>query len=237
MRSLGPTMMITIGLLLVGCGRARGPSVVGYAVAGAHSTDDPPAARPPIADRPTAVATSSAAPDPATADATAPREIAAQDVPPAPSPTPCTLKARLRDGGAKPNGRRFVLTLSNEGATPVGIVLPGDGSEVGWRTPVVTWSATTPKGKPVAPKEVMRCGMMNRIEASEIVTLAPGASRVIDGWIPSPPFAPGTYDVRLTYRNDPGIAARTDTDPAVAALVADTSACEATTNEVRARLR
>lgn len=219
MRSLAPTIMI--GLLLVGCGRAHGSSVVAYVVA----SRGPTTALPPAAS------------DPAIADAAAQHEVAAHDVSPATPPAPCTLKARLRDAGVKPDGRRFALTLRNEGATPVKVVLPGDGSEVGWRTPVVTWSATTPKGKPVTPKEVMRCGMMNRIEASEIVTLAPGASHVIDHWLSSPPFAPGTYDVRLAYRNDPAIAARTDTDPAVAALVADTSACEATTNEVRVRVR
>ena len=31
------------------------------------------------------------------------------------------------------------VTLFNSGSAPLAIVVPGDGSEVGWRTPIVGW--------------------------------------------------------------------------------------------------
>ena len=163
--------------------------------------------------------------------------------PPAASPTSaasfaaCNLKATLRDAGASPGGHRFVLTVKNAGMTPIRLVVPGDGSEAGWRTPTLTWTATS-GGKRVAPLPQGRCGMMNRIEASEIFTLAPGASRDLADWIAEPSFAKGTYNLRLTYRNDPGLATRGKGGESadVQRLLAGSSACEATSNALRVSL-
>ncbi|MBX3207673.1 MAG: hypothetical protein KF764_21670 [Labilithrix sp.] len=152
-------------------------------------------------------------------------------------PAPCGLKAIVHDGGARAGAQRFTLTLKNDGTKTLRLVVPGDGSEVGWRTPVVTWSATV-HGAPAAPLEGGRCGMMNRIEANEIITLAPGASRSVKDWVPSPPFATGTYDLKLTYRNDPGLESRKGggESEAVKRLLAGSSSCEVTSNTVRATL-
>ncbi|MBX3260477.1 MAG: hypothetical protein KF782_12355 [Labilithrix sp.] len=152
-------------------------------------------------------------------------------------PVPCGLRATLKDTGAQANGHRFSLTLTNTGPKALRLVVPGDGSEVGWRTPVVTWTAKV-NGAPAAPTPGARCGMMNRIEPNEIITLAPGASRTIKDWIPPPEFAPGAYDLALTYRNDPGLQARKggDESDVVKRLIAESAACEATTNAVHATL-
>jgi hypothetical protein len=155
-------------------------------------------------------------------------------LPPLPS---CGLKATVRDLGSTHGDARFVLTLKNESSKPVRLVLPGDGSEVGWRTPALTWSATS-GSQAVSPAPSPRCGMMNHIEPAEIITLAPGASREMTEWIPPPPFTAGTYDLRLTYRNDPKLAAKADRGDSdeVKRLVEASSACEVTTTRIRATL-
>jgi hypothetical protein len=80
--------------------------------------------------------------------------------------------------------------------------------------------------------------MMNRIEPSEIFTLAPGGSRDLKEWIGSPPVVPGTYDLSLTYRNDPGLASHSKGGESadVKRQLAATSACEATSNTIRVTL-
>lgn len=150
-------------------------------------------------------------------------------------PIPCSLKATLRAVPTS-SGPGFTLTLKNEGSKPLRLVVPGDGSEVGWRPPVVTWSATL-NGAPATPLDGARCGMTNRVEANEIFTLAAGASREIKEWLPPPSFAPGTYDLRLTYRNDPGIQTRGGETDEVKRLLASSMACEVTSNAVRVTLQ
>ena len=66
---------------------------------------------------------------------------------------------------------KFSAVLVNEGREPVTVVLPGDGSTVGWRTPVVRWNPATPAGG-------RRCGNINVLEPEEVVRSIPGrASR------------------------------------------------------------
>jgi len=156
------------------------------------------------------------------------------DEPPSPAlsaPGSCALDARLRAEGASPDGSEFVLVLTNTGSTPLHLVTPGDGSESGWRTPVLTWTATA-DGKPASTAPLARCGLMNRIKKDEIFTLAPGASREIREWLPRLSLPAGRYTVRLTYRNDPTIEIDNDTDEEVKRLLASTTSCQATTNAV-----
>jgi len=165
---------------------------------------------------------------------TEPAREVAPDGPPLAS---CSLKATLRDAGPKASGPRFSLTLTNQGAKPLRLVVPGDGSGEGWRTPVLTWSAKDASGTDASRLNQGRCGFMNRIDASEIFTLAPGATRDLGAWISPPPFGPGTYEVRLTYRNDPRLAARKDSEPDdVKQLILASSACEITSNAIRTKL-
>jgi hypothetical protein len=149
----------------------------------------------------------------------------------------CSLTATLRDGGTATSGARFTLTLKNDGATAIRLVMPGDGSEVGWRTPILKWSATA-MGKAVTMTNGARCGFMNPIEPREIVRLAPGESRDFSEWLTMPPLPNGTYEVRLTYRNDPGFLGgrMSDASEEVKHLIAGSSACEVTTNAVRTTL-
>ncbi len=121
----------------------------------------------------------------------------------------------------------YTLTLKNEGTAVRTLVEPGDSSEAGWRTPMLAWSGTR-DGKPASQLPSGRCGNMNPIDAGEIFTLEPGASRMVSMWISGPSYAPGRYEVRLRYTNDPGNTAAAG--PEVASLLARTSACDVTSD-------
>jgi hypothetical protein len=50
---------------------------------------------------------------------------------------------------------QITATVTNKGSTPVTLVLPGDGSESGWRTPLVGFSSIKcGKDKPKHPATV-----------------------------------------------------------------------------------
>lgn len=140
--------------------------------------------------------------------------------------TSCGLRAELSPGAPNMGSQ---LTLINEGARPVKLVVPGDGSEAGWRTPVLSWVAKK-NGKPVKERGGGRCGMMNPIKEDEVFTLAPGERRTISEWVGRPDVDPGTYEVELRYTNDPTLDARKGAAPTnVEALIGATDACEVTT--------
>ena len=138
----------------------------------------------------------------------------------------CGLRATITAARGQDGADRYTLTLKNEGAAARTLVTPGDGSEYGRRTPMLAWFGTR-DGQPAPEIERPGCGMMNAIEASEIFTLEPGASRAMSTWLMGPSYGPGRYEVRLRYTNDPGKQV-TGTAPEVAALLARTSACEVT---------
>jgi hypothetical protein len=105
---------------------------------------------------------------------------------------------------------QITATITNKGKAPVTLVLPGDGSESGWRTPLVGFSSIKiDKEKPKHPATVPlyrggRCGNVNALKSNEVFSLAPGKSQDLSGWIGSPRFTePGTYSVVFYYSNDP----------------------------------
>jgi hypothetical protein len=107
---------------------------------------------------------------------------------------------------------QITATITNKGSAPVTLVLPGDGSESGWRTPLVGFSSIKiGKDKPKHPADVPlyrggRCGNINALKSSEVFTLAPGKSKDLTDWIGSPQLTEaGTYSVVFYYANDPGL--------------------------------
>lgn len=139
----------------------------------------------------------------------------------------CGLRATIATARGREGTTKYTLTLKNTGTVARTLVTPGDGSEDGRRTPMLTWSGTL-GGKPAPQLERPACGMMNAIEASEIFTLEPGASRTMSAWINGPVYGPGGYEVQLRYTNDPGKAGAADASPEVAVLLTKTSACDVT---------
>jgi hypothetical protein len=92
---------------------------------------------------------------------------------------------------------KFTATVVNRGKQTVTLVEPGDGSECGWRTPLIEWL-------PRRPGRVARCGNINALRANEVFTLKPGQSRALSEWIGQPPLpGPGRHKVRLRYVNEP----------------------------------
>jgi hypothetical protein len=92
----------------------------------------------------------------------------------------------------------LTLTVINRGRQDVVLVEPGDGSEDGWRTPLIEWSSK--------PWSRIRCGNVNGLKPGEVFTLKPGESRQLNEWIGTPylPF-PGRYRVSVRYTNDPDL--------------------------------
>jgi hypothetical protein len=79
-------------------------------------------------------------------------------------------------------------------------VKPGDGSESGWRTPLIDWIAN---GKERFGR-LMRCGNINGLKFDEVATIAPGKSMQFCEWIGYPSFGGnGELNIALRYRNRP----------------------------------
>ncbi len=96
------------------------------------------------------------------------------------------------------------VKLTNTDDRKLIVVLPGDGSEAGWRTPTIRWTIEHADGTPVEPLGVARCGNTNPLEADEIVDVAPGESIDLGSWIGWPRYpGPGQYRVVFHYENDP----------------------------------
>ena len=99
------------------------------------------------------------------------------------------------------------LYITNNGKETVTLVHPGDGSEVGWRTPVVQWSILAPGDETAhfpSPRELIRCGNINSLDWDEVFRLAPGETKEMKVWLPR--FkAPGQYRVQFFYENRPGM--------------------------------
>jgi len=93
-------------------------------------------------------------------------------------------------------GPRFSVFLVNRGAEPVTVVLPGDGSDMAWRTPIARWSP---------PQSDMRkCGNVNALRADEVVTMVPGERRQLGAWLGEPILnGKGKHKVSLELENDP----------------------------------
>lgn len=99
------------------------------------------------------------------------------------------------------------------------LVMPGDGSGVGWRTPIVGWTVTAEATgqewksgylfQAFAPPERAiaggRCGNVNALEESEIFSLAPGQTAALEGFLNRQANAQkkGKYRIKLKYTNDP----------------------------------
>jgi len=104
----------------------------------------------------------------------------------------------------------ITATITNKGKAPVTLVLPGDGSECGWRTPLVGFSSIKidqgiAKHPATVPQEYgSRCGNINHLTSDEVFTLVPGQSKDLSDWIGVPRLPePGTYSMVFYYANDP----------------------------------
>jgi hypothetical protein len=92
----------------------------------------------------------------------------------------------------------FHATLRNDDRREVTLVMPGDGSDCGWRTPILRW-------KP-APDVQRRCGNINALQTGEVFTLKPGETTSLGYlYLPFSATAGDKRKVSLEYENDPGL--------------------------------
>jgi len=106
----------------------------------------------------------------------------------------------------------FIVTLRNAGRSTVTVIQPGDGSKWGMRTPFVGWSMIPVgefrehPGSWPGPLQHPRCGNMNGLWMSDIVTLEPGETETLSSWCHPLPFtAPGEYRAVMYYWNRPDL--------------------------------
>jgi hypothetical protein len=100
------------------------------------------------------------------------------------------------------------ITVKNQSKKPMTLVLPGDGSESGWRTPVIAWSVLQQEAAkhPKMPRlyEGGRCGNINALKRNEVFVLGAGESKNLGDWAGFPSMAkPGAYRVVFYYTNEP----------------------------------
>ena len=147
--------------------------------------------------------------------------------------------------GQTPEIRAVIM---NEGPGAAHLVKPGDGSEAGWRTPLVGWSVIRlarahqqhPKGMPVLEDRTPVPIAPPRPD--EVVALAPGDRLDLGMPLDLPTLrAGGVYRVRLYYTNDPDLAwgghAAEEPSQDAMAHVRQSTPCRLVSNELLVRVR
>lgn len=133
------------------------------------------------------------------------------------------------------------VQIRNLGKSDVTLVMPGDGSECAWRTPIVGWSILpldSSESHPASAKRTPtgRCGNISGLRPEEVFTLKPGESKSLGEWHAFPPQLPGKYRVMFYYENRPGIDWKglplADHDEDAMAAVADSHAVSVASDEV-----
>ena len=162
-------------------------------------------------------------------------------------------------GGAVPSfdtGERIPLlaSLFNQSSRARAVVMPGDGSSVGWREPYVRWTVereTAPgvwQTLPDAPYS--RCGNYDPVWQKDVMLLAPGQSRLLDNMIAvegrADIGAPGRYRARAHYEYRAGFGTRgfsdlvivgvSDDPPASARLIEGVPAFEVVSDPYEFRI-
>ncbi len=91
---------------------------------------------------------------------------------------------------------QLVASIVNKGNSPAFVVLPGDGSQIGWRSPIVRW-------QPSDQKPCRFDGHINSLELDELKVLAP-EERVRLEWLGAPLLVVGAITVvSLQIEHDP----------------------------------
>jgi hypothetical protein len=129
----------------------------------------------------------------------------------------------------------IAAVLRNGSSRPVRLVMPGDGSESGLRTPVVKWQCNVQRavvrGERADP-------LINSVGPEDVFELLPGEQRELASSLLLLTLTPpGTYRCRLQYRNDPEMQWRGIITPAKDsersfALIRNTAKVKLVSNEI-----
>ena len=129
----------------------------------------------------------------------------------APEQAVCTLRLELPAVVSHEARVKVRVEIKNVGKPNVTLVKLGDGSAVGWRTPIVGWSILPADSKEQHPKQpqkrmVARCGNINALKLDELFTLKPGETMKLGDWNGFPhDIPPGKYRVVYYYSNVPDL--------------------------------
>jgi carboxypeptidase family protein len=131
----------------------------------------------------------------------------------APPDSTIRLSIRSTAGGtvhtlAKPWPPDWIeVTLQNTGRDTVTLVLPGDGSDCGRRTPLLEWNVRELGGPALDRMGIGVCGNINPLYANEVFKLAPGAQRKFTTMFPRNFRYQKShrYQFRLSYENRPAM--------------------------------
>jgi hypothetical protein len=126
------------------------------------------------------------------------------------------------------------VTVVNRGKHEVLLVQPGDGSDCGWRTPVLEWvvngqvdcararlvektkvrtgSGPLPLPEPLRPAcleegaaRIGRCGNINALRPDEVFVLKPGEQVRLNAWARAPILQAGTVKLAVRYFHIPDL--------------------------------
>lgn len=103
------------------------------------------------------------------------------------------------------------ISIRNIGHSNVSLVMPGDGSECAWRTPIIGWSVLPLDSHEAHPGKLVmrptgRCGNIGPLTAEQVFTLKPGESQSLGTWLDFPTqLEAGKYRVLFYYENRPDI--------------------------------
>lgn len=128
----------------------------------------------------------------------------------------------------------------NVGREPAVLVRPGDGSDRGLRTPLVSWIVEPVPGEG-DPEGILRavlpCGNINPVGPDAVFTLGPGDSETFSTRVWAAFSKPGKYRVRYEYENRPamewgGIPLGRGHDEETLRRIRESTACKLKSNEV-----
>jgi hypothetical protein len=108
------------------------------------------------------------------------------------------------------------ISILNNSNDSIKIVLPGDGSTPGWRTPTVRWSIIKiddeinkhPENElPELSKELGYCKLINKIKLDEIITIHAQKEFQLSKYVISPYYyskrkSKGKYSIKLYFKHD-----------------------------------
>ena len=158
-------------------------------------------------------------------------------------PDECSVRltidaAEVSRWGATSYSVRLSGVLHNSGERTVTLVAPGDGSTLGWRTPMITHEVKALDGTPqVLERGILIDSHLNPLKREEVFDLPAGESRLIEGWLGlSGIRKAGVYEITVGYWNDPKMEWKGDPlrphDPATMERVRASTPCRVTSNTI-----
>lgn len=137
------------------------------------------------------------------------------------------------------------ITLRNDGPKKVVLVMPGEGSDVGARTPVIDWEIRDKAGNLLRREGVVFSGNRHELRSESVFDLAPHEERTFKYTIPEGyPYEEGhKYLVTFKYENRPNMKwppasmVWAPDDPDAVQRLANSTPCQLVSNTIELKLK